>query len=341
MGVTLKDIAEKSGFSITTVSRALGGFDDVNEDTRKLITQIANEMGYQPNLIARQLRDKRTHTIGIITPMSAESADDDFFNILIKGIAHAASEYHYDLLISAQLPSADEMDAYRRIAGGNRVDGIIVARTYRDDPRIQYLKSIDHPFVVSGRAEPEQASDFPYIDVDSQAGICMLVEHFIDYGHRHIGLILPPEHIAFTGFRYNGYREGLETAGIPLRPEYIRQGDLRRDSGYNAANSLLTENPEITAIVVCNDLMALGAMGAIRQQNKRIGLDIALGGFDDIPAARHTSPSLTTIHQPIFEIGERLTRLLLKIIMQDNPQNIGQILPCKLMIRDSSGTRKT
>lgn len=340
MGVTLKDISEKSGFSITTVSRALGGFDDVNEETRKLIVQIADDMGYQPNLIARQLRDKRTNTIGIITPMNLESAEDDFFNILIKGIAHAAAKHHFDLLISAQLPSADEMDAYRRIAGGNRVDGMIVARTYRDDPRINYLKSIDHPFVVSGRADPDHVSDFPYIDVDSQAGIQALVEHFIDYGHKNIGLILPPKHIAFTGFRLAGYQDALTSAGIPLNEDYIRYGDLRRDSGNEAADSLLTENPELTAIIACNDLMALGAMSAIRQHRKRVGADIAVGGFDDIPAARHAIPSLTTIHQPIFEIGEGLTNRLLKIITQDSPAEAGQLLPYKLVIRDSSGHRK-
>lgn len=336
MRVTLKDIAQKSGFSITTVSRALGGFDDVNEDTRRHIVQIADDMGYQPNLIARQLRDKRTHTIGVITPMTLESAEDDFFNILVKGITHSAAAHHYDLLLSAQRDDTDMMQAYRRIVGGNRVDGMIVARTRRNDPRIAYLRSINHPFVVSGRAAPDETTDFPYIDVDSQAGIRMMVAHFVDVGHRHIGLILPPRRVAFTAYRLNGYREGLDAAGIPYHPAYITHGDLQRQSGYDAACLLLSQNPDLTAIIACNDLMALGAMRAVQERGIEVGAGFAIGGFDDIPGAEHATPSLTTIRQPIFNIGERLTGLLLQLIAQEPPAETRILLSPELVIRESS-----
>jgi len=340
MRVTLKDIAEKSGYSITTVSRALGGFDDVNEGTRKRIVTIADDMGYQPNLIARQLRDRRTNTIGIIAPMNIESAEDDFFNILIKGIAHTASLHRYDLLISAQLPSHDEMDAYRRIAGGNRVDGLIVARTYRDDPRIAYLSSNNIPFVVSGRSAPGETSDFHYIDVDSQTGLRLAVEHFVDYGHQHIGLILPPAHLAFTAYRLKGYQDGLDGAGLPFREEYVTYGDLHRESGQQQAEALIQAHPELTAIIACNDLMALGAMRGVRNCGLRVGEDIAICGFDDIPAAQHVTPTLTTIYQPIFEIGEGLTTRLLNVISQEAPIEKGILLDPQLVIRESSGKKR-
>ncbi len=337
MQVTLKEIAEKAGFSVTTVSRALGGFSDVNEKTRQYIMQIADDLGYQPNLIARQLRSQRTYTIGLIIPATTHNFEDDFFSVLIRGVTHTAARHQYDVLVSAQLPQANEMDAYHRIVGGNRVDGMVLARTYHDDPRIAYLRSLNHPFVVAGRSAPDQVSDFPYIDADSRVGIAELVTHFITYGHTHIGLILPPENIAFTPYRLEGYRDGLVGAGIPYRPEYVVHGDMKQRGGENAAAYLLESQPQITAIVACNDLMAIGAMRAIQGHGLRPGLDIAVGGFDDIPAAKHAAPALTTIRQPIYTIGEQLTEILIKVIANEPLEKTGILLKPELVIRESSG----
>src|SRR6185436_5297553 len=144
----------------------------------------------------------------------------------------------------------------------------------RDDPRIAYLKERQHPFVVSGRAAPGEVSEFPYIDVDSQAGIRLLVEHFVRLNHRHIGLILPPPEVAYTEFRFEGYCEGLRFANLAYRNEYITHGDLMRTGGYSAAQTLLDQNPEMTAIIACNDSMALGAMSAIQGRGLQVGADI-------------------------------------------------------------------
>ncbi|MCB9450800.1 MAG: LacI family DNA-binding transcriptional regulator [Anaerolineaceae bacterium] len=337
MQVTLKEIAEKAGFSVTTVSRALGGFSDVNEKTRQYIMQIADELGYQPNLIARQLRSQRTYTIGLIIPAAPQSIEDDFFSILIRGVTHTAARRQYDVLVSAQLPEANEMDAYYRIVGGNRVDGMILARTYHDDPRIAYLRSLNHPFVVSGRAAPDQVTDFPYIDVDSRLGISELVTHFVAYGHTDIGLILPPKNIAYTPYRLDGYRDGLAVAGIPYRAEYVVYGDMKRQGGYTAAGQLLEANPQLTAIVACNDLMGIGAMNAIHERGLLPGADIAVGGFDGIPAAEHATPALTTVRQPIYTIGEQVTEILIKVINNEPLAETGILLKPELVIRESSG----
>lgn len=335
--VTLKDISRESGYSITTVSRALGGFSDVNEQTRAHILKIARELGYQPNLVARQLQSQRTYTIGLIVPASERCEEDDFFSTLLKGVTYSAAQFRYDVLVSGQLPDVDEMDAYRALVGGNRVDGMILARTNRNDPRIAYLKTVGHPFVVAGRSAPEENSDFPYIDADSRLGISMLVEHFVTYGHRHIGLILPPDQVAYTAYRYSGYRDGLAAANLPYRESYVAHGDLRREGGRQAAAQLLEELPEMTAIIACNDLMAMGAMQAVKERGLVVGRDIAVGGFDDIPAAMHHRPSLTTIRQPICEIGEQLTEMLLKIIMEQPLAQTGILVAPQLMIRESSG----
>lgn len=339
MQVRLKDVAEKSGFSITTVSRALAGYNDVNEQTRQHIMAVAASLGYQPNLVARQLRNQRTHTFGFIVPANDRSFPNDFFSQLMLGISEAAARARYDLLISAQVSGEEEMAAYRRLVGGNRIDGMILARTRQHDPRIAYLKQQKHPFVVSGRGAPGEVSDFPYIDVDSQMGICLLTQHFIDLGHRHIALILPPEELAFTEFRHQGYREGLATNGIEYRAEYVTYGDLTREGGYSAAQRLRDAYPEITAIIACNDLMALGAMSALQTRGLRVGRDFAIAGFDDIPAAEFANPPLTTIRQPIYEIGQQLVTLLLDVIAEKPLEQTQVILPCALIVRESSGHR--
>lgn len=337
MQIKLKDVARKSGYSITTVSRALAGYSDVNEQTRQHILDTAASMGYQPNLLARQLRSRRTQTIGLIIPAYDQSFSNDFFSRLLVGIGDAAARARYDLLISAQAPGEEEMSAYRRMVGGHRVDGIILARTRRNDPRIAYLQEKQIPFVVSGRAAPDERSDFNYIDVDSQAGIRALVAHFVSLGHRDIGLILPPPDMAFTDFRHLGYREGLAQAGLPYRADYVADGDLLRGGGERAASQLLEQHPQLTALIACNDLMAFGAMEAITRLGKRVGDDIAVAGFDDIPAAEYARPPLTTVHQPIYDIGQRLVDVLLPQIHGQSAQHTAELLPFTVMVRASSG----
>ncbi len=340
MQITLKDIAKASGYSITTVSRALAGYTDVNEDTRRRITEIADLLGYQPNLLARQLRTQRTRTLGLIIPSADNSISNEFFSQLLLGIGDAASRAGYDLLVSAHTPGEPEMAAYRRIVEGNRVDGVILARTRQQDPRIAYLQRLNHPFVVNGRSAPGEASDFPYIDVDSQNGIASVMHHLIELGHERIGLILPPPEMAFTEYRHMGYRDGLAAADFPYRADYVVHGDLQRVGGFQQTHALLDAHPELTAIVASNDLMALGAMQAAQERGLEVGVDLSITGFDDIPVAEYTHPSLTTVHQPIYEIGRRLADLLSSLINGETHDQMQMLLTGTLTIRASTGARR-
>lgn len=339
MQVTLKSIAAATGFSVTTVSRALGGYDDVNVKTRQIILETAQRLGYRPNQIARQLRSQNTHTLGIIIPASNAGLDDDFFSLLLKGITHTAALRRFDVLVSTHWPDEDELEAYYRIVGGNRVDGMILARTHRNDSRIRYLRQIKHPFVVSGRSAPENPSDFPFIDVDSQQGLRELVHHFVALGHQRIGLVLSPPEMAFTPYRLAGFRLGLAEAELPFNDTMIVSGDLSREGGKEAAAALLTRHPDLTALIACNDMMAIGAYDAIRQIGRVVGQDVAVGGFDDIPLAAHVVPALTTVRQPIYDIGEQLTQMLIEIIADDPPEEQHKLLKPTLIVRDSSGSQ--
>ncbi|MBK8025839.1 MAG: LacI family DNA-binding transcriptional regulator [Chloroflexi bacterium] len=338
--VKLKDLAEKTGYSVTTISRALGGYSDVNEVTRQTIIETARQLGYQPHAPARQLRNQRTQTIGLVIPANDQSFSNDFFNLLLRGIGDAAAREGYDVLISAQIPGKTEMDAYERFVGGGRVDGMIVARTRQGDERLHYLKALQHPFVVSGRSSPSEDSDFAYIDVDSESGIRAATEHLIALGHRDIALLLPPPDIAYTEYRRRGYAEALATAGILYRPEYVRHGDLLRSGGYTLANELLDEHTALTAMVCANDLMALGVISAAQKRGLAVGSDLSVTGFDDIPPAEYAQPALTTVHQPVYEIGQRLLHMLVQIITRKTGPETQTLLPASLVVRDSTGERR-
>jgi LacI family transcriptional regulator len=333
MKVTLKDIARESGYSITTVSHALSGYGDVNENTRQHIIAIAERLGYQPNLAARHLRSKQTNTIGMVIPLTAYFSDP-FFMELLSGVGRQAAEYGYDLLLSAQQPGEEELNAYRRIVASSRIDGVVVARVQRDDPRIAFLNEARHPFVVFGRSN---ANDYPYIDVDGRAGIHQIVVHLARLGHRRIAFILSPPQLAFTSLRYEGYRQGLAEAGLPFKEDYVVEGDLTRASGHAAALRLLALPEPPTAIVACNDSMAIGAMLAIQEHKLVVGRDVAVAGFDDIPAAANASPPLTTVRQPIYDIGRQALDMLIRVIRNEPVENLHVLLVPELIVRASSG----
>jgi LacI family transcriptional regulator len=334
MRVTLKTIAEEAGVSITTVSRALAGYDDVNEETRRHIIEIADRLGYQPNLAARHLRSKQTNTVGMVIPRT-EHFSDPFFMELLAGVGRQASEHGYDLLLSAQLRGEEELNAYRRMVGGGRVDGMVVARVLTHDPRIAYLQESRLPFVAFGRAE---GADHPSIDVDGAAGMVDLIMHLVDRGHQRIGLITSPAELAFTEPRCNGYRDALRRAKLPFDNVYMAPGDLTRQSGQIAAAHLLDLIDPPTAIVACNDQMALGALDAVQQRGLRVGHDIAVAGFDDIPAARVSEPPLTTVRQPIYGIGYRLVEMLIRLIVGDAVDETQILLKPELIVRASTSS---
>jgi LacI family transcriptional regulator len=331
--VTLKTIAEESGFSITTVSRALAGYNDVREQTRQHIIEIAERLGYQPNLTARHLRSKHTDTIGMVIPRTARFSDP-FFMELLSGVGLEASEHGYDLLLSAQMHGEEELSAYRRMVAGGRMDGMVVARVLQHDPRIDYLKQVIHPFVVFGRSEH---LDYPYIDVDGSKGMYQLVKHFFEAGHRCIALILSPDEFAFTSNRLAGFHQAIEDLDLEPNDDYVIPGDLSRQSGATALATLLDLPTPPTAIISCNDTMALGAMEAMQRRGLQVGSDIAIAGFDDIPEARYAFPPLTTIRQPIHDIGARLADMLIRLIRGEALERSQVLLEPELIIRQSSG----
>lgn len=335
MSVTLKEIARRTGKSITTVSRALADYDDVSPETKALVRKVAEELGYTPNLLAQRLQKRRSDTIGLILPTFAPRFSDPFFSEFIAGVGNTATEHGYDLLVSTQEPGERELQVYRQKVQSRQVDGFVIVRTRRNDARINYLRDVGFPFVAFGRTEGE--ADFPFVDVDGYQGMRLIGDHLIQLGHKQLACLAPPPDLSFAEYRLAGLFEAMHNHGLDPESCQVRRGDLTQKSGYDETQHLLQHTPRPTAIVACNDLMALGAIAAIQDCGLRVGKDVAVTGFDGIPMTEHSHPPLTTVFQPIYQIGKMVTSMLFLVIRGDQGPPRQVILEPELVIRQSCG----
>ncbi|MBE9524442.1 MAG: LacI family DNA-binding transcriptional regulator [Chloroflexi bacterium] len=335
MVVTLKDIAQATGKSITTVSRALNDYDDVSPTTKELVCRVAADLGYAPNIYAQRLQKQFTETIGLIIPTFGPRFSDPFFSELLAGIGNCAAQLGYDLLVSTRAPGEEELESYRAAIRGRRVDGFILVRTRRQDKRVTCLQEVNFPFVAFGRTD--EKLDFPFVDEDGIYGMRLVTEHLASQGHQRIACIAPPNDLMFAHYRLGGFKDGLSEAGIPVNDALIRIGNLTQRSGYEQASALLDLPSPPSAIAACNDLMAFGAMSAAQARGLVVGKDVAITGFDNIPMAEYSHPSLTTIHQPLYKIGGMVCEMLIQLIRGESLENKHILLKPELIVRQSSG----
>jgi LacI family transcriptional regulator len=336
MSVTIHDVAKRLNLSITQVSRALDGYADVSEETRNRVIQTAREMGYSPSRAARQLRRKRAEAIGCIIPTSVPHFSNPFFSEFIAGLGDVVTPNNLDLLISTAPPgSIAEQSLYQRWVQSGRVDGVVLTRMRMDDWRVQFLADAKIPFVASGHSDlPVQ---FPFVEVDSRSGVAGLVKHLAERGHRRIGYIGGPANLILHVDRFEGYKEGLEKAGLPLDDWLVAESDLTRAGGKQAAQQLLDLTRPPTAIIGVNDLTAIGVLRAAHERGLVVGRDLAVTGFDNIEDSANTHPPLTTLNHPVYQIAHRLGEMLMKLIAGESLLEEQIILQPELIIRESSG----
>jgi LacI family transcriptional regulator len=335
MAVTIRHVAKRLRLSITTVSRALDGYDDVAAKTRERVIRTAREMGYVPSRAARQLRRQRADAIGYVIPGQSPYFTDPFSSAFIAGLGDAASAHNLDLLIATAPPDSDaEHQIYTRWTQSRPVDGIVLSRLRLKDWRAKFLTQNNFPFVAHGHAQ--MRLDFPYIEMDSRAGFIQLVQHLIERGHRRIAYIGAPAKFTLQAERFAGYQTGLQNAGIPFDESLVAESDFTRNGGYQAALRLLDLPQPPTALICVNDLTAIGAMRAAREHNLVVGRDLAIAGYDGTEDSEHTDPPLTTLKQPIYDTAQRLVEMLLQRIAGEPLENPHVILQPELIVREST-----
>jgi len=332
---TIKDLAKAAGVSITTISRALNGYSDVNEKTRKRIQSIADEMGYRPNAVARSLVTKKTRTIGVIlSEINREGAKDSLAFETLCGINDRAVELDYDILLFSTNPKKQLSKSYADLCKERNVDGAILSGLRLHDP---YLEEVVHktnfPCVLIDI--PAESRDVGHVTTDNVRGATAAVNHLIGLGHRRIAMINGHDEAAVSQDRLEGYRQALEAAGIPFDPKLIYNGGFKEEGGFEAMYGILYQHPDVTAVFSASDLMVLGALRALERLGLKAPERMSIVGYDDIAIAAHCSPSLTTIRQDRYEMGYQAAQLL--VDMLEN-REVGRkiTLQSELIVRQST-----
>jgi DNA-binding LacI/PurR family transcriptional regulator len=346
MAVTIRDIAERLNLSVGAVSRALSGYTDIAEDTRRRIFEAAQEMGYTPNRAARQLRKQTTSTtIGYIMPVDSPHFANSFFSEFIEGLGDETASQHSDLLITTAAPGHEsEKSAYRQWVENSKVDGLILDRLQVQDWRVQYLLEKRVPFASLERAIDNETitaydgSDYPSVEVDSINGIARLVAHIAGNGFRRCAYIGGPPALKIQVDRFAGFRSGLAQANLIFDQRLVEEGDLTSAGGYAAAKRLLSIPDPPDAVLCVNDETAFGCLRAVDEAGLHTGVDIAVAGFDGVRDARYSNPPLTTLDQPVYDIARQLVRLLTARITGQPLPTARIVLEPTLLIRASTGS---
>ncbi|NOY99553.1 MAG: LacI family transcriptional regulator [Chloroflexi bacterium] len=330
--VTMKDVAFAAGVSITTVSHVINKTRRVRQATRERVEEAMHALGYQPSSVARSLRMGVTKTIGLILP----DVSNPFFAEISRQIEDFGYQQGYSVILCNSDNNLQKQHEYVNTLLAKQVDGIIFISAGESLEDLSRLSASGIPVVVADRDVPLHLADVVMLD-NEKAGY-KAAQHLISLGHRHIACITGPSHLSPSMLRVAGYQRALQQAGIKYPPETIVRGDFRISGGEQAMRKLLNLMPAPTAVFALNDMMALGAISALRSAGLRVPQDVSVVGFDDIMIAALVDPPLTTISQPIKEIAEWATNMLIeKMHVRDaDCENRRIVLDAELIVRQST-----
>ena len=325
--VTLVMVARAAGVSPSTVSRILNGTAIVSDDKRRAVDDAVSRLGFIPNPVARGLAGGRTLSIGVIT----QSLSSPFYGAALMGIESELNNAGYSpLFVSGHWDAAREARCIDELKA-RRVDGIIVLTGRLSDESLRRCAQ-SMPTVITGR--DLSADNLCSLKFDDQAGGLLATRHLTELGHRRIAFISGAPGHPDAAERLRGYREGLKQAGLPYNARLVASGEFHEESGTWAAQSLLKSGERFSAIFAANDQMAFGALLALHRHGLTVPGDISLIGFDDLPGSLYSTPSLTTIHQPAYELGTLSAGAMLSMLGGQCPSP--QLPPPRLVVRDSS-----
>ncbi|MDN4594529.1 LacI family DNA-binding transcriptional regulator [Polycladomyces subterraneus] len=334
MRPTIKDVAKKANVSVATVSRVLHNQPGYSEKTRQKVLKVIEEMGYHPNAIARGLINKRTQTIGVLFP----NVSSMFSSKVLRGIEHATHHRDYSVVVCNTDKDGRRTMKYLNVLWEKQVDGIIFVSERLKEEYYATLTAMNIPVVLLSTFSPEYP--FPYIKVDDQQAAYDATEYLIKQGHRRIALIGGTKSDPLAGIpRVEGYRQALQNYGIPFREELITYGDFGYHSGRRAMEKLLRTAPGFTAVFAASDEMAAGALSAAYHNGIKVPDELSVIGYDDLQIAEMAIPPLTTVGQPLFEMGKWAAEMLMNMIKTGQAQS--KIVPHTIVERESVRPPKT
>ncbi|WP_435656324.1 substrate-binding domain-containing protein [Brucella pituitosa] len=331
----LREFAKQVGLSATTVSRALSGYPEVAESTRKRVMDEAIRLGYRPNVNAVRLVTGRAGAIGVVMGRNSEFHFAEF----MRGMAERLSVDEVDILVSptASTGTDDEVQLCHRLAISRRVDAIIITSPKPNDERIKLLHELGMPFLVHGRSD----TDIPHawLDIDNEGAVYRSTAHLLDLGHTHIAMINGRYGFTFSLHRDAGYRKALEEKGVVFDPDLVEHGDFTDEVGYRLAKKLLERAPRPTAFVAGSMMTALGIYRAARSLGLTIGKDISVIAHDDVISflsADNMVPSLTATRSSMRAAGKRSADLLMDMLDGRVASDVHELWPVELILRETA-----
>lgn len=329
---TIKDIAKQLNISISTVSRAMRNAPDVNNDTKKAVMALAEELNYQPNRLALSLRQKQTHTIGVIVPNL-----DYVLSMMVRGIDEVALEAGYTVMVCQSNESFGREIVNTRRLLDSLVDGFIISVS-SETKSFEHFKKIqerDIPMVVFDRVTPHLTA--PTVHLDNEEGGFLATEHLLEQGYKRIAILAGPKNLGISNSRMDGYMKALEKYKIKPDPTLIIHCDFNQDYAFFATEELLALKKRPDAIFTISDRMAIGAMLAIKKKGLTMPNDIALVSFNNEPIVSLVTPGITSVDIQSFEMGKAAAKLFIETMHNDKDMSeVEEVLKPKLIIRESS-----
>ncbi len=328
---TLNDVARLAGVSTMTVSRVINNSGYISPETRARVDLAIAELGYMPNVLARQLRSKRTKTIALVLT----DITNPFFTTIARGVEDAAGAQGYAVMFCNTDESETEEIEYIRVLIQRRVDGVLLVPATDSSGSLELLQKHGLPVVVlDRRARSGQVDE---VRGDSEAGAYLAARHLISLGHRRIAIVTGPAGVSTSVDRVAGYRRALAEEGLGPESEQILFGEYNEASGHEMTRLILADGTQPTAIFAGNNFIAFGAIRALREAGMRIPEDMSIVVFDDLPQGWAVDPFLTVVSQPAYEIGKRAAELMLERLAGDAPvERRTLVLPSELITRRST-----
>lgn len=333
---TIADVAQLAGVSRATVSFVLNDRPGVAAATQQRVRAAAEKLGWTPSRSARALSTGRARAVGLVLTREPDLiGTDPFFPAFMAGIESVISESGDGLMLHVTSPR-NEMDTYRRLVDDQRVDGVFLTDLRVDDPRPALLRELGLPGVAVGADDGVEG--LATVNLDDRPVVAGAVRHLVGLGHRHIAYVAGPEEYLHAQRRLGAWRDALAEAGLPQGP--VLPGGFTAEGGALATQALITRGDRPTAIVYANDLSATAGMAVAQEAGLRLPADLSVVGFDDVPLASWTRPSLTTCRADAASWGRAATRVLIETIEQGTTAHV-ELDPAALMVRGSTGPAPT
>jgi LacI family transcriptional regulator len=330
MAASIKDVAKEAGVSIATVSRVLNDVDVVNEETKKKVKDAIVKLGYRPNIVARSLKTQRTRTVGILIP----DISSQIYPEIVRGTEDVANIYDYNIILCNSDSDLEKEKEYLRVLKEKMVDGVLYMSSSLEPEIVALIKELELPTVLVETTDREKT--FPSVTIDNREAAYDAVTHMLNRGDKKIAYIgVHKDAVNAAAARYFGYEDALKENNIAISEELIHFGEVKAKEGYEGVLEILEKAGEIDGLFCASDEIAMGAINALREKGLRVPEDVDVIGFDNIYTSSLFYPKLTTVAQPMYDMGSVGMRMLIKLINKKDLEEKNYVLPYEVIERDS------